>query len=100
MFLDDDAAGDPHWLARLTAPYADSAVPGVGGSAAPRWPTSRTPPATLPCPQGSAHGELDWVVGCTYPGQPTALEPAPTMMGCNVSFRTDVFRAVGGLPKP
>jgi len=30
-FLDDDAEAAPDWLERLTAPYADSSVAGVGG---------------------------------------------------------------------
>ena len=41
-------------------------------------------------------GELDWVVGCTYQGQPTTLQPVRNLMGCNMSFRRRVFDQVGG----
>src|SRR5207302_801054 len=61
-FLDDDAAAEPDWLAQLLAGYRDSRVLAVGGSARPRWPDG-TRPALLP-------GELVWVGGCTYVGQP------------------------------
>ncbi len=36
VFLDDDAAARPGWLAALLAPYADPAVAAVGGVAVPR----------------------------------------------------------------
>jgi GT2 family glycosyltransferase len=75
VFLDDDAAAEAEWLARLVAPYEDGSVIGVGGSATPRW---------------------DWVVGCTYAGQPTQQAPVRNMMGCNMSFRRQVFESVGG----
>lgn len=95
-FLDDDAAADVDWLARLLAPYARPEVIAVGGAAAPRWSAGDVRPNTLPAPRPEARGELDWVVGCTYQGQPTTLAPVRNLMGCNMSFRVDVYAAVGG----
>ncbi len=93
VFLDDDAsAAGPDWLALLLAPYEDPLVAAVGGAATPLWPGSR--PATLPA--GSDRGELDWVVGCTYTGQPVSLAEVRNLMGCNMSFRRTVFDEVGG----
>lgn len=95
-FLDDDASADPDWLARLTAPYADPSVIAVGGAAAPRWPLGAERPATLPASSATARGELDWVVGCTYRGQPEQLVEVRNVMGCNMSFRRAIFSVVGG----
>ena len=97
VFLDDDASARPGWLRALLAPYADPSVIGVGGIAHPKWPDGR--PRTLP---GSAPtdpdatGELDWVVGCTYTGQPTEQAEMRNLMGCNMSLRAEVFKKVGG----
>ena len=40
-FLDDDAAADPGWLARLSDSYADPRVLGVGGLVRPLWDAGR-----------------------------------------------------------
>jgi glucosyl-dolichyl phosphate glucuronosyltransferase len=95
VFLDDDAAAEPGWLARLIAPYADPSVIAVGGAATPRWPADAARPSTLPV-SASGRGELDWVVGCTYEGQPGRRQPVRNLMGCNMSFRREVFAAIGG----
>jgi glucosyl-dolichyl phosphate glucuronosyltransferase len=97
VFLDDDAAARPGWLAALLAPYADPDVAGVGGIAHPRWPRNR--PRVLPgdAPYDpDATGELDWIVGCTYTGQPTVQAEVRNLMGCNMSLRREVFDRVGG----
>jgi len=93
-FLDDDATAGSGWLQRLLPHYADPDVCGVGGSAHPVWPDRR--PATLPAPPGQPHGELDWVIGCTYHGQPEQPTDVRNLMGCNMSFRREVFTTVGG----
>ncbi|MET7998058.1 glycosyltransferase [Amycolatopsis sp. NPDC005232] len=90
-FLDDDAAALPGWLAHLLAPYADPDVVAVGGAARPHWPSGSGRPGWLP-----SGGVLDWVVGCTYAGLPTALAEVRNVMGCNMSFRRTVFDEVGG----
>ncbi|HEX3790972.1 MAG TPA: glycosyltransferase [Pseudonocardiaceae bacterium] len=97
-FLDDDACARPGWLDRLLTHYADERVVGVGGAATPAWPTGRRP-VTLPVSGGRAQpvrGELDWVVGCTYTGQPRKAAEVRNLMGCNMSFRREVFLRVGG----
>lgn len=87
LFLDDDAVADPDWAGRLTAPYGDPTILGVGGSAVPVW--QRQPPGWWP-------GEFGWVVGCSYHGQPTSLSRVRNLMGCNMSLRRSVLEAVGG----
>jgi glucosyl-dolichyl phosphate glucuronosyltransferase len=97
VFLDDDAAARPGWLAALLAPYSDSTVKAVGGVAHPRWPVNR--PRVLPgaAPYDpDATGELDWIVGCTYTGQPVRRAEVRNLMGCNMSFRREVFERIGG----
>jgi len=87
-FLDDDAAAAPTWLAWMVTHYDDPMVHGVGGSATPIW-TGGPRPRWLPA-------EFDWVVGCTYLGQPTRTAPVRNLVGCNMSFRREVFDLVGG----
>ena len=87
LFLDDDAVAERHWVGRLTAPYRDPRVLGVGGSAEPVW--QLPPPAWWP-------REFGWVVGCSYRGQPTSVSRVRNLMGCNMSVRRSVLQAVGG----
>ena len=87
LFLDDDATADPDWAGRLTAPYADPTILGVGGSAQPVWQSP--PPAWWP-------REFGWGVGCSYRGQPTTVARVRNLMGCNMSLRRSVLDAVGG----
>ena len=94
VFLDDDATPEPGWLNHLLAPFEDREVLITGGAATPRWPDGATRPVSLPAAP-SGQGELDWVVGCTYEGQPTALAPVRNVMGCNMAFRTSVFDTAG-----
>jgi GT2 family glycosyltransferase len=86
-FLDDDAFAERDWLERLLAPYADPQVAGVGGAIVPEWLTDR--PSWFP-------DEFDWVVGCTYRGMPVGRTAVRNLIGANMSFRRDVFTAVGG----
>lgn len=86
-FLDDDAIAEPDWLERLTVHYDDPAVMGTGGKVMPLWQAGR--PRWFP-------EEFQWVVGCSYRGQPDALRPVRNPIGCNMSFRSTVFEIVGG----
>ncbi len=98
-FLDDDACARPGWLAALLEPYDDVTVKAVGGVAHPRWPNDGRRPGLLPAAapdDGDATGELDWIIGCTYTGQPAAQAEVRNLMGCNMSFRREVFERVGG----
>lgn len=88
LFLDDDAEPGPGWLDGLLQPYSDASVAGTGGSALPRWPPSGRP-AWFP-------DEFLWVVGCSYRGQPLARADVRNFLGCNMSFRRDVFDRIGG----
>lgn len=96
VFLDDDARpADDQWLGRLLAPYDDPRVSGVGGPVRPVWPTGASRPATLPAhPDG--RGVLDWVVGCSFAGQPSSPGPVRNLLGCNMSLRRAQALAVGG----
>jgi GT2 family glycosyltransferase len=85
-FLDDDAIAADGWLDHLCAPYDDPAVAVVGGRVEPSWDESR--PAWFP-------PEFDWVVGCTYAGHP-GVGPIRNVIGANMSFRREIFEALGG----
>jgi len=86
-FLDDDAAADPDWLARIADHYQDARVLGVGGMVRPDWEAGR--PSWFP-------SELDWVVGCCYQGMPTSSVPVRNFIGANMSFRCTVLEDCGG----
>ncbi|MTD13748.1 glycosyltransferase [Nakamurella sp. YIM 132087] len=86
-FLDDDATAADDWIETLRAPYVDPTVAGVGGHATPVWPAAR--PGWLPT-------EFDWVVGCSYTGQPETTAEVRNFIGCNMSIRRSYFDAVGG----
>jgi hypothetical protein len=87
VFLDDDAVPADDWLSSLIAAYDDPAVVGVGGAVEPRWQGRRQRPAWFP-------PEFDWVVGCTYQGMPQITAPVRNLIGCNMSFRREVFERV------
>ena len=86
-FMDEDASAAADWLAGLIAAYADANVSGVGGSIEPCWPADR--PRWFPA-------EFDWVVGCTYRGLPETTATVRNLIGCNMSFRRDVFGSIAG----
>jgi len=85
-FIDDDAIPYPQWTQAILSGYTDEGVGGVGG------------------PVNHISGELamgrnavsmygDWADESK--GQSVA-GLYPVMVGCNMSFRTDVLRQVGG----
>lgn len=87
-FLDDDArAGDDGWIAAMVAAYEDPDVAGVGGGATPNWDGVEQP-AWFPA-------EFGWVIGCSYVGMPTEAEDVRNFIGCNMSFRREVFERIG-----
>ncbi len=86
-FVDDDAVAQPGWAKALMRHYRDGRIAGVGGYADPVWADGR--PDWMP-------REFDWVVGCSYTGQPTQLAPVRNPLGCNMSLRRSVFDVVGG----
>ncbi len=86
-FMDEDAIAEANWLAYLLPAYGDPAVLGVGGAIIANWASGR--PRWFP-------QEFDWVVGCTYRGLPTTTAAVRNLIGCNMSFRREVFATVGG----
>jgi len=86
-FLDDDAAADPTWIARLAGRYEQAEVLGVGGLVRAAFDERR--PGWFP-------PELDWVVGCSYRGLPEASAPVRNFIGANMSFRREVLTEAGG----
>lgn len=85
-FIDDDAFADKEWLRNLVKNYDDSNVLGVGGFIKPIWESRRL---------GWFPEELDWVVGCSYKGLPEHKSYVRNPIGCNMSFRKEVFERVG-----
>lgn len=87
VFLDDDAAARPGWLATLVEPYERPETICTGGSVYPRWPDHR--PVWLPA-------SFDWVVGCSYAGLPSSVGQIRNPIGANMSMRTAPALNVGG----
>jgi len=85
-FIDDDAIADEKWLEHLVTVYEDSDVVGMGGNTISLWEDKR--PFWFP-------EELDWIVGCSYKGQPILKSTIRNPIGCNMSFRRSVFEKVG-----
>ena len=86
-FMDEDAEAAPDWLEKIAACYEDTNVMAAGGSISPLWMTGK--PTWFP-------DEFNWVVGCTYRGMPTTKTPIRNLIGCNMSFRREVFDIAGG----
>ncbi|GLQ53556.1 glycosyltransferase [Devosia nitrariae] len=86
-FMDDDALAPTDWLERMIGHYDDPRVLAVGGAVAAAWPDGR--PSWFPA-------EFDWVVGCSYKGQPEEVATVRNLLGCNMSFRRAVFERAGG----
>lgn len=86
-FLDDDATAEPGWLGSLLTEYVDPRVVAVGGHIEPRWMGGR--PAWFP-------PEFDWVVGCSYRGQPLGRSVVRNVIGANMSFRRAPAVEAGG----
>ncbi len=85
VFLDDDAvASNNQWLNKLVQHYKDPNVMAVGGRAVPGNEIKSYFPQ-----------ELYWIIGCTYKGQPQKVSEVRNLIGCNMSFRKEVFKKVG-----
>jgi len=85
-FLDDAATAEPDWLMRMLVHYDDPRMVAVGGSAVPASQEAR--PRWFP-------PEFDWVVGCSFVGQPSEATPVRNLIGCNMSFRRSALHQAG-----
>ena len=85
-FIDDDAVADERWLERLVVVYNDPSVVGAGGFIRPLWEMHQ--PAWFP-------PELNWIIGCSYKGLPEHRANVRNSIGCNMSFRREIFKKVG-----
>ena len=85
--LDDDALAAPDWIERLAAAYREPRVLGAGGAVVPVFNGRR--PGWMPA-------EFDWVVGCSYRGQPVDRSAVRNLIGTNMSFRRAALERVEG----
>ncbi|MHA2247126.1 MAG: glycosyltransferase family 2 protein [Candidatus Hodarchaeales archaeon] len=86
IFLDDDAIPNNMWLHQMYKNYFDKKIIAVGGFTLPLWIT----PKDKWFPK-----ELYWIFACTYKGHPERRSQVRNLMGCNMSFRRNVFRNIG-----
>lgn len=86
VFIDDDALAADKWLENLVKNYDDVNVVGVGGLIKPIWKKHR--PKWFP-------EELYWLIGCSYKGMPKRKSVIRNPIGCNMSFRKEVFEKAG-----
>jgi glycosyltransferase involved in cell wall biosynthesis len=86
VFIDDDAVADKNWLQNMVKNYDNLDVVGVGGLSRPLW--KYKVPKWFP-------EELYWIIGCSYTGLPVKKAYVRNPIGCNMSFRKEVFEKVG-----
>jgi glycosyltransferase involved in cell wall biosynthesis len=86
-FFDDDAIADKNWVAELVKMYQQRDAIAAGGRILPLWLTEE--PKWLP-------GEFYWLIGATHKGFPEEIGEVRNTFGSNLSFRSDVLRALGG----
>lgn len=94
-FIDDDAAAEPTWLSRLTAPFADPGVAAAGGFVRGRNGISFQWRARAADIWGE-HAELGMDAAAAvslHPGQPGR---AVRTEGTNCAFRRAVLAGIGG----
>jgi glycosyltransferase involved in cell wall biosynthesis len=85
-FLDDDAAVATDWSGAVAQCYTADVL-GAGGAVVPVWVAGR--PRWWP-------EEFDWVVGCSYRGQPTGRRRVRNPIGANMSIRRNVWKTIDG----
>lgn len=84
---DDDAVPREDWIERLVAAYEREDAIAVGGRMVPEWVAGK--PAFLPA-------EFYWLIGVTHDGFREEPGEVRNTFGANLSFRRDVFMALGG----
>lgn len=85
-FIDDDAVADREWVEELARCYWDGAI-AVGGKLLPLWSSKK--PFWFP-------EEFYWMIGATHKGFAEKKEEVRNTFGSNLSFRKEVFEALGG----
>jgi Glycosyltransferases, probably involved in cell wall biogenesis len=86
-FLDDDAIARENWVEQLVAGYEQTDAIAVGGRMVPKWVADE--PAFLP-------EEFYWLIGVDYEARLEDWTEVRNTFGSNMSFRMEVFEAVGG----
>jgi glycosyltransferase involved in cell wall biosynthesis len=86
-FIDDDAAAEPDWVAKLLEVYEETDAIAVGGDVKPDWQTAK--PDFFP-------EEFYWLVGVVEPGFAEDGEEVRNTYGSNISYRREEFLEVGG----
>lgn len=84
---DDDAVPREDWIERLVAAYEREDAIAVGGRMVPEWVAGK--PEFLPA-------EFYWLIGVTHDGFREEPGEVRNTFGANLSFRRDVFMALGG----
>jgi GT2 family glycosyltransferase len=82
-YTDDDAYPDPHWLYYLAHTFRTTAFAGVGGPNLPPPGAGLVAEAVANSPGGPTHVLL-------------SEQEAEHIPGCNMAFRADALRALGG----
>jgi GT2 family glycosyltransferase len=88
-FMDDDEIADQEWCEHLISPYSSPKVGGVGGKNLALW--------ECPVPHHLPE-EMYWLIGVTHRGfaPENAVCPIRNTFAGNMSFRTEVFKKIGG----
>ncbi len=78
-FIDDDAVAEPNWIEEISSTFKSNPSVGVLGG------------PVIPLFEGQTIDEkFYWVIGCT-----SDRFGSPRPIGCNVSFRKDIFGHIG-----
>lgn len=91
-FLDDDAFAHPGWLENLRATYTDRTVGAVGGRA-----LNNQPGEEVLGVNGIGRLKPNGLLTGYFAADPGKVIEVDHIIGCNMSYRSDVLAALGGL---
>jgi len=86
-FFDDDAIAEVNWVEELVRMYRELDAIASGGCILPLWLSGE--PRCLP-------EEFYWLIGATHKGFAEGVREVRNTFGSNLSFKSDVLRALGG----
>lgn len=93
-FLDDDVVIDKMWLRKITEPYANATVGGVGGRVIPYGIKQRSYIETRQNTVGRVYSNGLVIGNYDLPSEhPIEVD---SLIGCNMSFRRDLLLKAGG----